>query len=75
MDEKNRGVRACVRGPRTHSCARGEVEGGGGIPGIRLAIRFSILHWYVTCVSLSSVETQRAGRVVSEVRLNWKFYS
>ena len=26
-------------------------------------------------VSLSSVETQRAGRVVSEVRLNWKFYS
>lgn len=25
--EKNRGVRACVRGPRTHSCARGEGRG------------------------------------------------
>lgn len=53
-----RKIVACERVCVGHVHTRALVERGGGIPGIRLAIRFSILHWYVTCVAVIGGNTE-----------------
>lgn len=72
-----RKIVACERVCVGHVHTRALVErwrGEGGY--LEYVSRYASLSCIGTSrVSLSSVETQRAGRVVSEVRLNWKFYS